>query len=421
LKRRTFITGVVALAGFVAACEAGLAQLRGPRRRDALPPPPSYTPAEAAAERSRALARFWQALSGRNATPCDIVFVGDSVTEGFVPWGTSNSLLTNQAWRVKLQDLLRGAYRTSGAGGSPGYYSAFRMSAPPPDYPVRYAGRAANLAGLGLRSVLLTAAEHYVEFTAPSPCTSVDIFWGGAPMTGAFSYQVNDRTFTDPVVTTVNGAEEDFHSTRVAGLSGGEVIRVTHAGGGLVVVDGFYAYNGDEARGLRGWDASQTGVPCTALVAEANQRWFRAFEVIQPSLVLIEIGGNDSRQRTAAQVGEDVRELIDLIKARCAKVPSFVVMGLWSPNWTARDPWESYNDAFRSIAAADDAVGYFDLRTVIKKTSLTDTIGGLLPDSVHPGPRASEMMAAALFEAIRPAMDQTDARSDSNDRTRRSN
>lgn len=421
MKRRTFLTGAVALTGFVAACEAGFAQLRSARRRDSLPPPPDYTPAGAAAERSRALARFWQALSGRNSAPCDMVFIGDSVTEGFVPWGTSNSLLTNQAWRVRLQDLLRGAYRTAGAGGSPGYYSAFRMAAPPPDYPVRHAGRAANLAGLGLRSVLLTEAEHYVEFTAPSPCTSVDIFWGGAPMTGAFSYRVNDRAFTAPVVTTVNGAEEDFHSTRVAGLSGGEVIRVNHTAGGLVVIDGFYAYNGDETKGLRGWDASQTGVPCTALVAEATQRWYRAFEVIQPSLVLIEIGGNDSRLRTAAEVGDDIREMIDLIKARCARMPSIVVIGLWSPNWTARDPWESYHDAFRSIAAADDAVWYYDLRSVIKKASLADTVGGLLPDAVHPGPRASEMIAAGLFEAIRPATGQTDARSDGADRARRSN
>lgn len=389
MRRREFITAGLTLTG-LAAADSCFAQTRAA--------------APQSAKRDRALSRFWQAVAGRQVAPCDMVFVGDSVTEGFVPWGRANSLLTNQAWRVRLQDLLRDAYQTPGAAGTAGYYAAFRMSAAPPDYPVRFTGRAANnVAGLGLRCVLLTAAEHQVTFKAPSRCSTVDIFWGGAPMTGSFSYAVNGRAMTDPVLTALTHGEEDFHSTRIGGLSGGEEIRVAHASGGPVVIDGFYAYDGDEARGLRGWDAGQTGVPATALVAEASRRWYRAFEVIQPSLVVIEIGGNDSRERSAAQVGSDVRTMIELIKARCARPPSIVLIGLWSPPWTARDPWESYHDAFRGLAAADPDAWFFDLRTLINKTGPTDTVGGLLPDAVHPGPQASAIIAKGLFDALRPA------------------
>ena len=72
--------------------------------------------------------------------------------------------------------------------------------------------------------------------------------------------------------------------------------------------------------------------------------------------------------------------------------PSFVITTCW-PAATVVEPWENYVTAAREIAAADPDVVHLDFRAVIDNHGDTNsTVGGLLPDKVHPSPAGHALM-----------------------------
>ncbi len=356
---------------------------------------------KAANPNARALSRFWSALAARNTTPVDIMTVGDSISEGYPPSGVAANLLTDQAWRKLLIDKLRTQYPTSGAPGTPGYYAANRQTVAPADYPVvNTGGSAANYCGLGLRNVHLNSASDNLVFTVPAGTTAVDVFWDRFSGTTTFNWSVNGGSTTN--VNTAGTPELDMRATRISGLTGGDTVKLDYVSGAGVFIDGFYAYGGDETKGLRIWDSARTSVSCNTLIAVGTQRWFTGFNVIQPALVLIELGPNDSPTRTAAQLKADLLTLISLIKAQCTITPSFMLLA----TWRVGDPlesWTNYVTGMREISAADADVGFYDMRGAIPKSDANmDTVGGLLPDSTHPGVAGSVAVANGVFPAIIP-------------------
>lgn len=358
----------------------------------------------AIAKRSRAFQRFWYMLGGRATTPVDIVTFGDSITEGYPPSGVAANLLTNQAWRKLLIDKLRVRFPTTSAAGTPGYYATQHV-VNPSDYPVvNSGGVVASTYGLALRNLHLNSAGDFCTFTCPANTTEVDIFWVRYPSTTTFDWSVNGGGTTN--VNTV-GTTEDFHSTRVTGLTAGDVVKVAYVSGAGIFIDGFFAYGGDTAKGLRIWDAGRASATYAIMNGGSDpNRWLRAFNVIQPALVTIELGCNDATvaggSRSAAQVAADTVTWIAAMKAQCTTPPSILIMATWQVGDPA-EPWANYVAALRAVAAADADCSFLDMRSVIYKPDVSsNTAGGNLPDTTHPGPAASETIAEAVFNTIVP-------------------
>ena len=359
-----------------------------------------------ARKRARALRRFWLKLGGRASAPCNIVAVGDSITEGYPPSGVRTNLLTEECWRALLVSKLRSAFPTSGAAGTGGYYAALHNNVEPNDYPVTRNGvLSQNASGFGLRNVFLRAAGNYVEFTCPANTTSVDVIWHRTPSASNFSWQINGGAATN---VTASGTDTDGMVTNITGVVAGDKIRVNYVSGAGALINGFFAYGGDEAKGIRMWDSGRATVTCSTLVASSTSVWFQNFNVVQPDLVMILIGANDASKtnglRTSAQFAADLQTLITNIKAQCTVAPSIMLMTQWQVS-TPVEPWENYVNVIKAAAAADDDIMFFDMRNIIWKRPFgSDTAGGMLVDYIHPGREASEILADGLLNVIRPGM-----------------
>jgi len=241
-------------------------------------------------------------------------------------------------------------------------------------------------------------SSSYVEITAPANTTSIKIFWRRYASTGPFNWSVNGGTKT--AVNTA-GADSDFQYTSVT-CTAGDVLRVEGASGGGAIIDGFFCHGGDESKGIRCWDSGHSGYSASAYITSSPEVWFRAFNVIQPSLVVIALGANDSTFATAASFKTSMLTLISKINAQITTTPSIVLIGCWQQTLTTIEPSKNYNNALSEIAANNSNCYFVDLSEVVIKTSPSSTAGGLVPDQMHPGVSGSEIIANAIYSEIMP-------------------
>jgi len=355
-------------------------------------------------KKARALQRFRSALGSRDTAPCDMVFIGDSITEGYPPYGTAANLPFGSCWIQKLGTRLRSRFPTTGAAGSVGYVAAGRgLNVLPTDYPLSFnLGVAAVSYGLGLRNRFLNAANARVVLTVPTGATSVRVFWGREPSTTSFSWKINSGATTN-VSTT--GASSDFQYTDISGVTGGDTVTIEYVSGAGVFIDGFFVFGGDETKGVRLWDSARASATAADFIAASTQRWFRAFNVIQPSLVAIGLGANDANtsggNKTASQFRADIESLLALIRAQITNSPSIVLCPEWLVG-TPREAWSGYVDALYALAAADSDICIFDWQDVIWKSASSDTAAGMLTDQTHPGVSGSDALAAAWERFLIP-------------------
>lgn len=352
-------------------------------------------------KRARAMQRFFVRLGLRETSPCDIVYAGDSISEGYPPLGVGANLLTNQNWANLLANKLRATFPTTGAPGTRGYYTA-RRALPPSDWPVSFSGASTTDAtGLALRGLHLNSASDTVTFTCPPGTTAVDIFWTRQSGTTSFNWRINAGSNTTVSTTgaTVNG---EFQSTRVTGVTAGDTVTCEYISGVGVYISGFFAYAGDETKGIRFWDSAKSswnfGTGTTGLLK--SEEWLNAFNVIQPALVIMQTVNIS----TIAGAQADIQNFISKVKAECTVAPSFLLVGNWQVGAPAED-WEDFIAMQKSVAAADDDVFFYDVRHDIYKPNMqVNKAGGLLPDDAHPGVAGSEIYAEAMFNVLRPGM-----------------
>jgi lysophospholipase L1-like esterase len=334
-----------------------------------------------------------------------MVFVGDSITEGYPPSGTPANLPFESGWQQLLAAKLRARFPTTGAAGSIGYVAAGHgLNIFPANYPLAFnLGVAATSYGLGLRNRFLNAANARIVLTVPTGTTTVRVFWGRETTTTSFSWKINAGLTTN--VSTA-GSSSDFQYTDITGIFiGGDTVTIEYVSGAGVFIDGFYVFAGDETKGIRLWDSARASITTADFIVAGTQRWFRAFNVIQPSLVAIELGVNDasvtSGNKTVAQVTADIQSLLTLIRAQITNSPSIVLCPVWLVG-TPRESWSAYVDAMYAVAAADADICIFDWQDVIWKAASTDTAAGMLPDQTHPGIAGSEVIAAAWEQFLIP-------------------
>ncbi|TDN70420.1 SGNH/GDSL hydrolase family protein [Paraburkholderia sp. BL10I2N1] len=374
---------------------AGLAQFQS--YAGSAPFGDSLLPSKAAA-----LQRFYYQLGNAGSAACDLVFVGDSITTGF-------SLNIANRWQTLLRTLLRAKFQPAGVTGGRGYFSAMQAIGTPADYPVAATGTTlSNIDGMGAKAALLNGAGQKLVLTTGN-VTAVDIFYYQNAVVGSWSYKLDGGGAT---TVTAGGATDAMHSVRISGLGGTahtvEVDWVSGTGGNGAYIDGFMEYNGDEAAGLRFWDAGQSSVSAAALLTSAG--FLSDFAKVQPSLVTVMLGVNDwgannPSPQTAAQFKANLLTIISGIYTNTTTHPSIVLIPEWQVNpaggVTPVDTWANFIAAMYSIARADPNVCIFDARSRIN-SGATSGAGGLLGDTTHPSPQGSVILANALFNFLTP-------------------
>lgn len=333
---------------------------------------------------------FFAALANREKAPCNIVIMGDSITEG----QGATSLSTR--WVQVFLDRMRQRFPTAGVTGGVGYRPAmYVFSTPAGQGPVATGNAATTSRGLGKRGKTLApdngTGVGRVTY-APVICTSFDICYHSTGTGNRINVSID------------GGAEVEIpsgvgHVSWSSGplAAGPHTVSVSYSRGGSTALEGVMFYNGDENKGIRLWEGGSSGSRADFFNATdgtgGSDVWAGALSRTNADLIILGWITNDavaSSNRTPEQFKASYLNVINLIRAQNATAP-IVLMPLFERSATLLVPWEQYVEKLREIAEADPTVAFFDFGERIPKLS-PDTFG-LLVDGVHPSDKGYSLMA----------------------------
>jgi VCBS repeat-containing protein len=354
---------------------------------------------------STRLRAFKAALAKRNATPVDILLLGDSITEG--QGITAPNINSGLRWVDKLRDLLRAAWQPAGVAGGYGYRSIiYAVSGYGNQFTLTGTGAAQNTAGLGRKRYLLAQGA---TATATFTGTGLDLFFLGG-INGTFTYAIDGgsavsvNTMTDGSAATV-GSRVQVRSLSAAS----HTIVITITGAQNVYFEGMMVYNGDETKGIRLWEGARSGQRTLDFIDDTGL-YYNNYTPVQPDLVSIGLGTNDYvtsqviNKLTPAQTKANLKTIIASIRAKCTVPPSII---LWQPAEvknvaSALAPWADYLKAIEEVAKEDGAITLFDANTLMGD-QLANVYGLLSADKIHPSDDGHMATADSLFALLRKA------------------
>jgi lysophospholipase L1-like esterase len=355
---------------------------------------------------STRLSAFKTALTTVTASPVDIIHVGDSITEG-------DTVTLAQRWQDLLTASLRATYPSGVAGGA-GFAPAQYIGTTLVDVHTYTGTHSLSVPlGLGQRAQRISSSGTVSRtFTG----TGVDFFY----TTGS--------TGAATVTPTIDGVAQAPFSTTTTDTMGGNVYSVRGLAAGSHTVslatsanylyfEGSTVYNGDEAKGVRQWDAGHAGWRSQDFV-EVTTSSYMAYRTIVPDLVTINLGTNDwglgsnvatgaNRQaRVSPKIFErNLRDIISGIRGNVTSDPSII---LFEPGMRGTPPtpavqgrWVDYIQAIRRVAREDGRITLFDVAAVIGDQSGTNAL--VQSDKTHPTPTGHAAINTALVSLIQAA------------------
>jgi lysophospholipase L1-like esterase len=359
------------------------------------------------------LRTFHTALANVANAPCDVFVLGDSVAEG------ADVADNAQRWQALVMAGLRDRYQPSGVAGGIGYIPATKAPAIvtsnwpwSPDTGISSAGSLRSY-GLGRKGSSVTVGLS-TDATFTFTGTRVRVYF---PKAG--------RESTNPAIYTgfylsVDGGPEIAVPTNAAPPTGGSTVQTDgwywdsgaltagahtmrlYAGtNGGSQVAGVFAYNGDETAGIRFWDSSRSGAMTTTF-SDVAATWPSYLPTIAPSLVLIELGANDSANAIGIDVYKtNLAALVATFRANRTIPPSIVFV-----THAARSvagTWQDYLAAMREVAVADGDIALFDVEPRFGDGDEA-LAAGLKPqaDTVHLTALGARLWSNALVNFLLP-------------------
>jgi lysophospholipase L1-like esterase len=306
------------------------------------------------AQSYQALTPLAAALGNRQFARCNIVCLGDSITEGQHVTAFDNRYLG------RLRDVLRTRFPTPGlSGGGRGFLGVASSGETSFTWPSTIAGSPGSGATLGPKSQFVNLSSGATTVTWNLNGDSADINWVQVFGGGTFGWQVDGGSVTN--VATGGGGTVDGKVTHVPlGSAGAHTLKVSWVSGATTSITGVTEYNGDYTSGIQvhdaghfGWQTSNwTGVLATGTAGPAA-----AIAALNPAAIVICLGTNDQDVNvTPATYAANLKQIITSLKAALtAPYPAFILAML--PPRTLQStytyPWAQYVTQAWAIAAAD--------------------------------------------------------------------
>lgn len=354
-----------------------------------------------------ALANLAAAIANRNNARCDIVVIGDSITEGY------RATAFTSRWIAQANRAVRAACPTTanGAGGGLGFIPIQNSGGLTSfTWPVANTAGTPGSALLGpVRfSTACTTAGTTWTYTAPAGTTSVKIMYYDSVTAGSFSWQVN----SGPVTTVSNaGAADDIFTSAIT-MAAGDVLTIAYVSG-EIWLDGLMHYAGDETSGITfngcghyGWSLPNW------MQAGTGQNWYPGFSAFTPAAFAVMLGVNDAQStggnETAAQFQSNLAAFVADIRADAigmTKTPVILIAG-YEPNETTVDAggWAAYVAAMRAVAAADTVgAAVIDLNYRMPSVASAWDNGALYADTWHPADLGCALIGEIAAAAVRVA------------------
>lgn len=375
-------------------------------------PPTKRGASTLAASEARALSQFHAALSDVNNNPVNIAHIGHSMAAGFTTTRTTDRYATSSITALRS--------RLGLPAGGLGYIKAVN-DVSLGDYPIVNTGTALTVTDLGWGSGgglhLGTGYLTQQTINVPAGHTSVDIVWGANASYGTFQWALDGGSTTS--VATTSGTPR-WSTTRITvDPATSHTITITPVSG-TCRMGGAVFYAGDETKGIRGFvggNPSSNSADWVKKVTDPNVRaWLDAVTATQPSLIVLTVLCNDyiSYNQGAgvnnvqpAAVKANIRQMINIIAARCTVRPSVVLCienqrnnidGSLTPS-----KWADYVNAAYELA---DAEGYavFDWWKRIGNMSAPEAVaaGWLNADQIHPSTKGHRFWGESLATFLMP-------------------
>lgn len=351
-----------------------------------------------------ALRQFHSDLALRNTAPVDIVWIGDSISEGI----RSDKIGERAVW--KFRDTLRTICPTSAVGGL-GYIPAKFHASYLTDNPVTLTGTSGSDFGFGYRSQTLSSAADTVTLTAT--CTAVDIHYTAYNGAGSFVYQVDGGAWSANVPTS--GTLSSNRIFKITGLTAGQhTIVVKWSVAPAVFIDGFFVYNGDEAKGVRMWEGAMSGATTANFLPNDVTKHWPGVVQANPSLAIIALGTNDvgtAPHITPAQYKTNLNTIINAFNTYNTRQPSILLVSPYfrgdiTPTSIAPDTIADYINKQWEIASERTNVAVWDSGTRLLGASgatastASQFING---DLVHPTNAGQIQYGESLARWIAPS------------------
>ena len=363
---------------------------------------------------STRLAAYKAAIAARQTTPVNILEIGDSITEG------SNETALGARWVDVLRTKLRTAYQPAGVTGGIGFVPADYQSATLAD-PVSFGGAASDRpAGsyVGLGAVrykrMPTGATATFTFTG----TGLDIICTGVTSNGTYTRTIDGGSAV-AASSNIGATKNSGAIEPVRGLSASSHTVVVSVTSGYLYHEGFFVYNGDEAKGIRMVESGASGARATDFVepglnTAGNAYWYGEYQPYPASLVSIAFGTNDYASPTRSRQSPRafraaLEDLIEGVRAQSPLDPSIV---LWEPAkpvgssyvgvGTFVGRWSDYIQAIRQVAARDGRIAIFDAAAVMGDQAVNAN-GYTNADGLHPSTAGHAALGQGMFDLLQAA------------------
>lgn len=306
-------------------------------------------------QRSAALLPFSAGLANRHYARCNVVCIGDSISEG------QGATQADRRWIARLRDNLRTRHQTTGlSGGGRGFLGAASTGEFSFTWPATLAGSPTQGSTLGPKSQFVQLGASGQTITYSLTGDSADIMWTQVPFGGTFSWRVDGGSATN--VSTNGGAVVDGMLTHISlGSSGAHTLVLAWVSGSSNI-DGVIEYNGDYALGVQVHDAAhygwQTGNWVTA-TAGGTTSPAKAIAQLSPAAIIITLGVNDQFSGvTPATFQSNLTTIIAQLRAVVSAPSPAIILNMLPPRINQSSytyAWSQYVNAAWNIASSDTA------------------------------------------------------------------
>lgn len=342
---------------------------------------------------------FFAKLANWRNERVDIAFLGDSNPEGFslTNW--------NHTSPAQLQAMLRAKLGiTTGARGFIGIQNDLVNK---PFWPIVYTGGALSNTGYGanFRQIGLTGAGQKHVYTVSTPLTSFYIHYA-LFSTGTMYYKIDGGSAVNVVV---NGTGSIVPTRLLVNSAVTSTIEIGWVSGQAYPC-GIQENKGDETSGLQvhnlGFSGSYAKLWNDAYTA--NRSWAQCQAVLAPSLICVNLGGNDgiaaTGNRTAAQFGTDLTTLLGTLGTVVSTTAPIVVNMQWNlGDSNLIEPWANYVAAARAVCAASSRAVLIDHSARMYASNTTDTLSLYNAASLpHATAKGYALYAATIAKALEP-------------------
>jgi hypothetical protein len=336
--------------------------------------------------------RKWQvALGNRRAAPVAVLLADNSVGEG-----QGASAYANR-YPKALQDSLRARFQPPGiAGAAYAYVTRSALSPVPTGVPYTESGTVTIWSqGLGGRGWHLgIGGTVTLTFTGTRAKIDYTIAGGG----GVMGVQL-DGGAVQLVNVNTGGAQSYGQWDSGALTAGSHTLIVTRDASSAtnkdVYFDGFELFNGDEAGGIRVWDASKFGVTAQGYLSNLNDLTRATWAV-----AVIGFGENDTA-RTTTQYQADLQTIITNFRAT-GLASSILLIHRPCPGTYDSAAWAAFGAVKATIAAGDPDITYLDLSTSMPGYDSGGSALGFYADTKHLNDKGQSWMADLVAAELLP-------------------